>query len=171
MNKLALLPVVFLSFILWIIVSQYFFCPQFSFKASAPFSGKLLYNPYESIHINNWEKCNFHAHTRAWGGLTNGKGTAADIYHVYDSMNYAVHCVSNYEEIDRTFSNTPGFIPAYEHGYGMQKTHQLVLGSKKVYLNDYLFPQTLSNKQNIINCLSSDPDNVVIINPPANRNG
>jgi hypothetical protein len=29
----------------------------------------------------------------------------------------------------------------------------------------------LSNKQNILNCLSSDPDNVVIINHPANRNG
>ncbi len=165
------MPVVFISVILWITVNQYFFCPHFSFKASLPFSGKLLYNPYKSIHINNWVKCNFHAHTNAWDGFTHGKGTAADIYHVYDSMKYAVHCVSNYQEVDTTFSKTPAFIPAYEHGYGINKTHQLVLGSGKVCWNDYLFPQTLSNKQNILNCLSSDPNNVVILNHPANRNG
>ena len=171
MNKLALFPVVFLSFILWIIVNQYFFCPHFSFSSPRPFSGKLLYNPYDSINPNNWIKCNFHAHTNAWHGLTHGKGTAADISHVYDSMKYAVHCVSNYEKIDTTFIRTPGFIPAYEHGYGINKTHQLVLGGSKVCWNDYLFPQTLSNKQYILNCLSSNPRDVVIVNHPANRTG
>jgi hypothetical protein len=171
MNKTALLPVVFISFILWITVNQYFFCPQFDFKSSRPFSGKLLYNPYESINPGNWVKCNFHAHTNAWHGFTHGKGAAADIYHIYDSMKYAVHCVSNYEKVDTTFIHTPGFIPAYEHGYGIKKTHQLVLGSKKVCWIDYLLPQTLSNKQNILNCLYSDPNNVVILNHPGNRSG
>jgi hypothetical protein len=171
MNKSALFPVLFISFILWIVINQYFFCPHFSFKSPQPFSGKLLYDPYRSIRCNNWVKCNFHAHTKVWQGFTRGKGTAADIYRVYDSMQYAVHCVSNYENIDTSFSNTPGFIPAYEHGYGINKTHQLVLGSKKVCWIDYLFPQTLSNKQNILNLLSSDPNNVVTINHPASYNG
>jgi len=171
MIRFRLLLVIFVSFILWISVNQYFFCPHFSFTPSRPFSGKLLYNPYESTNPDNWVKCNFHAHTNAWHGFTHGKGAAADIYHIYDSMKYVIHCVSNYEKVDTTFIHTPGFIPAYEHGYGIKKTHQLVLGSKKVCWIDYLLPQTLSNKQNILNCLYSDPNNVVVLNHPGNRNG
>ena len=171
MNWLRLLLFFFISFIFYIIINQYFFCPRFSFKASRPFSGKEFYNPYAFISKNDWIKCNFHAHTNAWKGFTNGKGTAADIYHTYDSMKYAVHCISDYEKIDTSFSHKPGFIPAYEHGYNLNKTHQLVLGSHKVCWKDYFFPQTLNNKQRILNCLSSDSGNVVIINHPANLNG
>ena len=171
MNLLRLLLVIFISVILYIIVSQYFFCPRFSFKASQPFSGKEVYNPYDLMNADDWIKCNFHAHTNAWKGFTNGKGTASDIYHAYDSMKYAVHCISDYQKINTSFSHTPGFIPAYEHGYNSTKTHQLVLGSHKICWVDYFFPQSLSNKQRVLDCLSSDSNNVVIINHPANRNG
>jgi hypothetical protein len=171
MNWLRCLLFFFISFLGYIFVNQYFFCPNFSFKTLQPFSGKEFYNPYASINENDWVKCNFHAHTKVWKGFTNGKGTATDIYHAYDSMKYAVHCISDYEKIDTSFSHEPGFIPAYEHGYNLNKTHQLVLGSHEICWTDYLFPQTLNNKQRILNYLSSDPGNVVIINHPANRNG
>ncbi len=115
-------------------------------------------------------KCNFHAHTNAWHGITNGKGTANDVYHMYDSMHYAIHCVSDYQSINRTYANTPGYIPAYEHGYNAGKTHQLVLGSNEVKWIDYLFPQTLSNKQHILNCLKS-AGNAVVINHPLSFHG
>ncbi len=154
MNWLRLLLFFFISFTFYIIINQYFFCPRFSFKASRPFSGKEFYNPYAFISENDWIKCNFHAHTNAWKGFTNGKGTAADIYHSYDSMKYAVHCISDYEKIDTSFSHKPGFIPAYEHGYNLNKTHQLVLGSHKVCWKDYFFPQTLNNKQHCIEVLN-----------------
>ncbi len=171
MNLPRLLFVLFCSLIILVIINQYFFCPRFSFKNSTPFSGKSFYNPYDSINEINWIKCNFHAHTNAWHGFTNGKGMAADIYHAYDSMGYAVHCVSDYQKINIDFINTPGFIPVYEHGYNIFKTHQLVLGSNKVLRLDYLFPQSLSNKQNILNHLSADPGNVVIINHPGDDYG
>ena len=66
--------------------------------------------------------------------------------------------------------NTPGYIPAYEHGYNAGKTHQLVLGSNKVKWIDYLLPQTLDNKQDILNALSG-PDNIVIVNHPLSFHG
>lgn len=166
-----LLLVVFSSLIIWVIINQYFFCPKFSFETPHPFSGKSFYNPYDSTNESNWVKCNFHAHSNAWHRLSNGSGTAADIYRAYDSMKYAVHCVSDYQKINIDFINTPGYIPAYEHGYNITKTHQLVLGSNKVVWLEYQFPQSLSNKQNVLNRLFSDPDNVVIINHPGDLNG
>lgn len=65
----------------------------------------------------------------------------------------------------------PGYIPAYEHGYGIKKTHQTILGSDKVCWADYLLPQTVSNKQHILNSVSDNSKNVIIINHPSNRNG
>lgn len=169
-KKRRLLAVAFVSFLFWILLSQYLFCPSFSFKIPPPFTGSLFYNPYESIVPSHWRKCNFHAHTNAWYGITNGKGTAKNVYHVYDSMNYAVHCVSDYQSINRTFESDPGYIPAYEHGFNPGKTHQLVLGCRETKWLDYLFPQTLDNKQNVLNCLANS-DNVVIINHPSSFHG
>jgi len=156
-------------FIIWVLVRQYLLCPKFSFEVPHPFSGAFLYNPYDSIKQKDWRKCNFHAHSNAWHGLSNGKGTSADIYHAYDSMKYAVHCVSDYQKINTDFRNSPGYISAYEHGYNITKTHQLVLGSKRVLWLDYFFPQTLDNKQNVLSQLSADPDNVIVINHPGDQ--
>jgi hypothetical protein len=155
----------------WLVINQYFFCPQFSFETPHPFSGNSFYNPYDSMNESHWVKCNFHAHTNAWNGLANGKGTAADIYQVYDSLQYPVHCISDYQKINTDFINKPGYIPAYEHGYNITKTHQLVLGSTKVTWLEYLFPQTLNNKQNILNHLSADSNNVITINHPGDHYG
>jgi len=169
-NKTRLVFIFLISFIIWLIIRQYLFCPSFSFKDPQPFSGKLFYNPYDSINPDHWVKCNFHAHTNAWFGLTNGKGTAKNVYHVYDSMNYGVHCVSDYQSINKTYENTPGYIPVYEHGYNLQKAHQLVLGSHDVKWLDYIFPQTLNNKQDVLNCLV-DSGNVVFVNHPLSYHG
>jgi hypothetical protein len=171
MNIPRLFLSLFISLIIWLVINQYFFSPKFSFETPHPFSGKSFYNPYDSIHENDWVQCNFHAHTNAWKSFTNGTGTAADIYKIYDSLHYPVHCISDYQKINTDFINTPGYIPAYEHGYNVMKTHQLVLGSRKVAWLDYIFPQTLSNKQDILNHLAADPNNVVIINHPGVQYG
>lgn len=171
MNPLRLILSVFLSFIVWQFLSQFFFCTQFKFTESPPFQGDSIYNPYASIDPKNWMKCNFHAHANAWKGVTNGEGTATDVHRAYDSLNYQIHCVSNYHSIDTSNHSKSNYIPAYEHGYNILKTHQLVLGSKKVVWLDYILPQTLSNKQDVLNYLAQDPNSVIILNHPAMRKG
>lgn len=167
-----LIPFLFLSGLLWLVISQFFFCTRFDFKKNTHrFQGNKIYNPYQNCNSNNWEKCNFHAHSNAWNGLTNGNGTAADIHRIYDSLNYAVHCVSNYQNVDTANSNEKNYLPAYEHGFNLLKTHQLVLGSNEVTWLEYLFPQSINNKQAILNNLSLDTSAVVILNHPALRNG
>src|SRR5690348_9985925 len=124
-RKGRLVIVIVSSLLIWLVIKQYLFCPSFNFNASAPFSGKFFYNPYDSLRTDRWIKCNFHAHSNAWHGLTHGRGTAIDVYHKYDSMHYAIHCVSDYQSINKTYAHLPHFIPAYEHGYNFGKTHQL----------------------------------------------
>ncbi|TDE13244.1 hypothetical protein [Dyadobacter psychrotolerans] len=115
-------------------------------------------------------KCNFHAHARSWNGITNGHGTAIMINSAYKSLKYGVHCVSNYQNIDTTGCMEKSYISAYEHGYNINKTHQLVLGSTKVQWLDYLFPQTLNNKQDVLNHLKSS-HSIIVLNHPQLRNG
>ena len=160
----------FASIILALVVYQYFFCPRFHFEEKSPFEGPVLYNPYESLHPSPWVKCNFHAHARAWNGVTSGKGTAADIHRAYRSLNYGVHCVSNYHDIDSTNSDEKAFIAAYEHGYNPSKTHQLVLGSRRVLWLDYLLPQTVHNKQYVLSRLRT-PGSITVLSHPEIRKG
>jgi hypothetical protein len=164
--------ILLLSAILFLFLSQFFFSTRFTFDDSpSPFSGNLIYNPYDSLNSEKWVKSNFHAHAKAWKGVTNGHGTAADIHRVYDSLGYGIHSVSNYHNIDTASFANSGYISAYEHGYNLMKTHQLVLGGNKVLWLDYILPQTRNNKQDIINALSPDTNSVVILNHPALRNG
>lgn len=170
---MKLLPNLLLGFttvVLALVVSQYLFCPRFHFEEPSPFEGSRLFNPYEKILPEAWIKCNFHAHARVWNGLTNGKGTARDIHNAYRVLDYGVHCVSNYQEIDTTDSADIRFIPAYEHGYNLTKTHQLILGSRRVVWLDYLLPQTIDNKQNVLNKLRTQ-NALVVLNHPEIRHG
>jgi hypothetical protein len=57
------------------------------------------------------------------------------------------------------------YLPTYEHGYNIRKTHQLVLGSSEVPSLDYLFPQTSHNKQHVLSHLAGS-DNMLILNHP-----
>nr|WP_295932504.1 hypothetical protein [uncultured Dyadobacter sp.] len=155
---------------LWLVVIQFFFCPRYEFRAPTPFQGPVVANPYESAAPSQWIKCNFHAHARAWSGVTNGHGTPSDVHKAYQELGYGVHCVSNYHHIDSTGQGQSGYLSAYEHGYNILKTHQLVLGSKQVTWLDYIFPQTPDNKQHLLNALS-EPGNLVILNHPALRRG
>jgi hypothetical protein len=161
----------FAGLVLYVAVNQYLFCPQYSFSKSKPFSGLQFFNPYQNADSTQWRLCNFHAHVHAWGGLTNGNGTAAACWHVYDSLGYDVHSVSNYEEVDDYGNDQPNYVPAYEHGYNFMKNHHGVLGTHHVEFGDYLFPQTLSNKQHMLDCLNRDDSAVIAINHPVLRNG
>jgi hypothetical protein len=170
MKLLRLLLILAGGLILFLIVNQYFFCPRYSFSTPQPFSGPLFYNPYETSDSSSWKQCNFHAHVRAWGGLTNGKGTDKDCRQVYAGLGYDVYCVSNYHQVSGP-REAADFIPAYEHGYNLRKNHHGILGTEKIHFGDYLLPQTLSNKQHMLDCLNEVDSSFIILNHPVLRNG
>jgi hypothetical protein len=157
--------------LLYLIADQYLFCPSFTFQNPKSFSGNTIYNPFKDFNAADWKKSNFHAHCRAWNGITNGKGIAPDIWKAFDSLGYTFHSISNYHYIDTNYSTQPNYIGAYEHGVNLKKTHQLVLNAQAVVWKDYFFPQTLNNKQHILSLEAADTNAVVILNHPLMRNG
>ncbi len=170
MKILSAAALFILTLLLWSVVHQYLFCTRFTFSDPQPFHGPRLYNPYAQMDSSNWVMCNFHAHSNAWKGVTNGEGTTQDIWNVYDSLGYGVHLTSDYHKIDFTHEYEKNFIPAYEQGFNLKKVHYLVLGNLKVNWLDYPLPQILSNKQKILNHLTAD-ESLVILNHPDVRNG
>jgi hypothetical protein len=170
MKALKIMLLVLSSVLIVLVVEQYLFCPVYTFEKPTSFSGDLIYNPYTSALPGHWIKCNFHAHARCWGGITNGKGTADNIDEAYDKLHYGIHAISDYEFIDTTHQFSPNYISSYEHGYNVSKIHQLILNASSVCWADYLLPQTISNKQHILDDLNRDaPQGLVAINHPLLR--
>lgn len=170
-KRYRLLYFIPLLFVVWLLMDQYLFCPKAVFPSATMFSGSKIYNPYAQLDTNDAVVANFHAHAKAWGGLTNGKGSAQDIWMRYDSMGYLFHGVSQYFKIDTFQQNAINYVPVYEHGINLQKTHQLVIGGSRVVWKDYFFPQTIDNKQSIINKIAEDPHALIVLNHPAMLNG
>lgn len=106
------------------------------------------------MNPNNWIQANFHAHTRQFGGLTNGRvNTNEMVDSVYKALGFDHVGLSDYNTINYFDSVNPSFIPAYEHGYGIFKIHQLCIGAKKVRKLDFFAFQNLSMKQHTLNRL------------------
>jgi hypothetical protein len=140
--------------------------PIYDFPEPKPFSGTHFYNPYQNIDSSAWFKGNFHAHANPYGILTDGrKNTSKAIFQRYDSLNYKSFSITNYMHIDTFQSNSPKYIPAYEHGYSPVKYHQLVLGAKQVFYFDYPLFQWSSNKQYIIDRVRINSDLLAIAHP------
>lgn len=130
------------------------FVPSYSFDEPKPFSGTYLHNPYENMNPDNWIQSNFHAHTRQFAGLTNGRlNTNEMLDSVYSALGFQHAGISDYNKINFYDSLDPSFIPAYEHGYGIFKIHQLCIGAEKVRRLDYFAFQNLSMKQHTLNRL------------------
>jgi hypothetical protein len=106
-------------------------------------------------------------HSHAWGGITNGSGnTSQEVWEVYRKLGYESIAISNYQFIDTLYSKEPYYLPVYEHGYGLFKSHQLVIGAKKVVWFDLPFGQNIHHKQYIINLLKKHAE-LISINHPA----
>ena len=150
---------------------EYLYTPVYDFPEPAPFAGAHWYNPYATIApAAHWLKANFHAHTRAWGGVTNGHQTAAEITNTYRALGYDVIGISNYHRIDETFAAESSYMPSYEYGYSLQKTHRLAIGAHAVNWLDFPFGQTAHHKQLIIDRLRPTTD-LIAINHPRMRSG
>lgn len=155
----------------YLLIDQYILCPDYRFVTPGPFRGAAFYNPYRDYTPDEWTLANMHAHTSSWFGLTNGQGDAHDVHEVYDSMGYGFHLISEYQKISDFGKGAPNYITAYEHGLNLPKAHQLVVGSERSVWKDYFFPQTLANRQHMLDLLTADTGNVVAINHPAMRIG
>lgn len=127
-------------------------CNIYNFESPVKFSGNCLYNPYKDLSAN-WQKTNFHAHSIAWHGITNGKQQAQKILDLYKQKGYAYSCISNYEKIAKQDAQ-PKSINVYEHGCNIFKTHQLVIMPQQVCYSDFPLFQFASSKQFIINKLN-----------------
>jgi hypothetical protein len=167
---------------LLVISLQYASCPIYDFPAARPFVGRHWFNPYrattlaETLAGGRWYKCNFHAHSKAWGGLTNGHQPAAEVYAAYKQLGYDVVGISNYHSItnlpsgdshhDSTNAPTNTLcVPVYEHGYNIKKSHRLAIGAREVVWLDFPLGQTLHHKQHIVLRLRQTAELVAIAHP------
>ena len=155
-----------LAFIAFLIAMN-IFVPVYVFDEPVPFHGDYLLNPYQDIDSTYWECCNFHGHTRQYGGVTNGRNNGNAVYDsMYRLFGYDHVGISDYNKVNGYENGKdPGFIPGYEHGYNVWKTHQVCLGTKKVRRIDYFFYQTLSHKQHMLNKLAEQNRVVAVAHP------
>lgn len=144
----------------------YLAAPTYDFYEPKPFAGAYWNNPYSNMNPDDWKQCNFHTHSRAWGGLTNGRHNSDSVVKdVYSKLNFDHVSISNYMKINEFGVEESCFIPCYEHGYGIFKTHQLCIGAQKVWMIDYPFSQNISMKQNMIYNLQKDSRLVALAHP------
>ena len=149
------------------LVAMNIFVPVYVFDEPVPFHGDYLHNPYQDIDSTYWKCCNFHGHTRQYAGVTNGRNNGNAVYDsMYRLFGYDHVGISDYNKVnDYENGRDEGFIPGYEHGYNLWKTHQVCLGTKKVRRIDYFFYQTLSHKQHMLNKLSEQNRVVAVAHP------
>ena len=150
-----------------LLIAMNIFVPVYIYDEPVPFHGDYLLNPYQDIDSTYWKCCNFHGHTRQYGGVTNGRNNGNAVYDsMYRLFGYDHVGISDYNKVN-PYENgkDPGYIPGYEHGYNVWKTHQVCLGTKKVRRIDYFFYQTLSHKQHMLNKLSEQNRVVAVAHP------
>ena len=154
-RSLLIVLVVFFGLCLGFFLLAYLSVPAYKFKDPRPFGGDYLYNPYQDMNPDQWKKYHFHCHSRKYFGLTNGRhSTETAIDSLYQTLGYDHYGISDYMSINPHGVESEGYIPAYEHGYGLlRKTHQICIGAEKVWRIDYPFMQNLNMKQHAINKL------------------
>jgi hypothetical protein len=143
-----------------LLFALFFYCQTsvFSFPKTAKFTGNEYYNPYESVGKETL-KANFHAHTVAYGGVTNGSDGYSELKDFYKKRGIDVPVISNY------FSKSSGDIQVYEHGVNIPKSHKLAINADEELYFDYPFYQSASQKQDIISRLREKNALVVIAHP------
>jgi len=139
--------------------------PVHRFPEPRAFSGTRWYNPYDALDTlrGAWRLANFHSHSEAWGGLTNGAQTPAAVAAAYRRANYDVIGVSNYQSSPET--RVSGTFPVYEHGWNVRKSHHIVFGPDRVVWLDYPLLQTRDQQQHVLETLTRSASLVAIAHP------
>lgn len=143
----------------------YAFGPIYRFPEAEPFSGGQLWNPY-AHRRGEWLRANLHAHGTAWRGLTNGQQPSTEVAQRYRDLGYAVPGVSNYQEI--VAHDGVNTLPLYEHGFNIDKRHQLAVGAHAVDWFDFPLWQAMSHRQYVIDRVKRKAE-LVALNHPTTR--
>jgi len=155
------------SLIIIALIFQYLINVKYKFPEPHSFKGALLFNPYQDIDSSKWLIANFHAHTHKFPGNKKiNEENSRYLDSIYTLLGYNVVSISDYQMINPFERKHEWYIPVYEHGYQYYKNHHLVLNAKKVSWLDYIFRQTLSNKQFVINSLKKDSSVVLALVHP-----
>ena len=153
----------FAMLVVTVLVLPYVLVPAYTYHAATPFAGATLFNPYASAGPT-WQRANFHAHSRAWGGLTSGHQSPADVRKAYVARGYDVVGLSNYHTITRVAGDS-AFLPVYEHGISIRKTHQLIIGARQVMGLDFPLWQTTAAKQYLLSRLRDSAALTAVVHP------
>jgi hypothetical protein len=158
----------------WILVTLISFAyvntEVYNFSPTYPFSGKKIYNPY-SDGISTLRKSNFHAHSKSWGGFTNGADPIDSVVDHYLKVGYDLVGLSNYHKISKgKYARDNIYVPIYEHGLNIEKAHYLAINTKKVSYFDVPLFHTNHTKQFVLNQLTQFAD-IICVAHPGIRNG
>jgi|KBSSwiStaDraftv2_1062776.scaffolds.fasta_scaffold57622_2 hypothetical protein len=145
-----------------VIIGPYVWGPIYRFPEPGRFSGSHFWNPYEQL-TGTWQRTNLHAHGHAWVGLTNGQQSDAEVVQRYRELGYSVPGVSDYQKI--AAQHGVATMPIYEHGYNINKRHQLAIGAHSVQWFDFLLWQSLSHQQYVIDKVKARTDLVALAHP------
>jgi len=162
-NKFIKFGINILLILLIIATLPYYLTRVYDFSEPKPFTGNSFYNPYSDIK-GEWIKANFHAHSKAFGGITKGKNTKNEVIERYKSLGYKLISISNYSQASNGHEAEQLF-SAYEHGVNINWTHQLVINPEKSSFFDFPIFQSKSHKQFIINKLKNDNTIVALAHP------
>ena len=170
MKKLLRFILRFISLFVFVLIvvllSFYLMAPVYEFSGPKPFQGEKLYNPYAEMDADQWKLYNFQVQSKAWGGLTNGRKNSNELIDsVYNVLGFDHVATSDYQKINSHGKEKPNYIPTYEHGYNIFRTHQVCIGADEVLWTDFIFFQTLSMKQWIIDLLNEHSEIVVLAHP------
>jgi hypothetical protein len=136
--------------------------PIYRFPDPVVFSGSQFLNPYAGP-IGAWQRANLHAHGIAWGGVTNGKQSSSEIIAAYHKLGYSLAGISDYQHIRA--NDGAATLPLYEHGYNVNKRHQLAIGAHAVEWFDFPLWQSPSNQQFVIDRVKAKADLVALAHP------
>lgn len=160
----------FLFMLSMVLISFYLMAPVYEFSGPKPFMGNKLYNPYAKMEIGHWRLYNFQVQSKAWGGLTNGRKNSNELIDsVYSVLGFDHVATSDYQKINKYGKGNNAFIPTYEHGFNLFRTHQVCIGAEDVLWIDFVLFQTLSMKQWIIDLLNENSEIVVLAHPLLNN--
>jgi hypothetical protein len=151
------------------LLALYSAVPHYTFSLPTRFAGAQWYNPYAATVSGTagepvrWWRVNLHAHSRAWGGLTNGVESPEQVVQRYRALGTDVVGISNYQSLDA--ARLPGVFPVYEHGWNVHKAHHLVLGASQVEWLDLPFGGGTDAQQYLIDRLHGEGALVALVHP------
>jgi 1-acyl-sn-glycerol-3-phosphate acyltransferase len=142
--------------------------PIYRFSTPEPFRGDRWYNPYDGVDPRaRWLRTNLHAHSTAWGGLTNGRQSATTVAAAYRALDYDITGISNYH-VDPSL-RPAGTFPVYEHGWNVRKSHHLAIGANAVLWLDLPFGATRHQQQYLLDRLHATAPLIAIAHPSIRR--